>query len=66
MMESTTQMKVRLAPVLAQLDAFETSVFLDLCELLLMVSERMDGSLKFKHPRLVVHIKKKRGRKDFG
>jgi hypothetical protein len=49
----------RLRPILAQLDAARKSTFLDLCELLLMVAEGMDGSLKWDHPRITVHIRKK-------
>lgn len=45
----------RLAPVLEQLGK---SAFLDLCELLLMFSEKMPhGMLKWDHPRVLVHIR---------
>lgn len=47
----------RLGMVMAQLDAAGESPFLDLCELVLMLSERTDGMIKFNHPRVVVHIK---------
>ena len=49
----------RLALILAQLDAAGGSTFLDLCELVLMLSERIDGSIKWEHPRVVVHIKQR-------
>ena len=49
----------RLRPVLAQLDAEGKSSFLDLCELLLMFAERLDGSIKWEHPRVTVYIKRK-------
>lgn len=49
----------RLRPILDQLDAAGESTFLDLCELVLMLSERIEGSIKWSHPRVVVHIKQK-------
>jgi hypothetical protein len=49
----------RLRPILAQLDAAGKSTFLDLCELVLMVAEGIDGSIKWDHPRVTVHIRKK-------
>lgn len=49
----------RLAPILAELDAMPGATFLDLCELVLMLSERVDGSIKWEHPRVTVHIKQK-------
>lgn len=48
----------RLTPILAQLDAAGQSPFLDLCELLLMLSERIGGSIKWNHPRVLVHVRK--------
>lgn len=49
----------RLRPILAELDASGHSTFLDLCELVLMLSEQVDGSIKWTHPRVLVHIKQK-------
>lgn len=59
-MMGDTPHRERLLPVLEQLDAAKESTFLDLCELLLMLSERVDGSIKWNHPRVLVHIKQKR------
>lgn len=58
--EWVRQTRERLTPVLAEIDAFQGSTFLDLCELVLMVAERTDGSIKFTHPRVTVHIKQLR------
>jgi hypothetical protein len=58
--ESTRARRERLAPVLAQLDAMGRSVFLDLCELLLMLADRIDGSIKWEHPRVTVYIKRRK------
>lgn len=58
--EAMTDRRERLAPILAHLDAAKESTFLDLCELLLMLSERIDGSIKWDHPRVLVHIKQRR------
>lgn len=55
--ESTRDKRRRLAPVLATLEAMDQSVFLDLCELVVMVSEKVTGMIKFTTPRVVVHIK---------
>lgn len=49
--------RARLQPILDQLDARGESVFLDLCELVLMLSERVNGSIKWEHQRVVVQIK---------
>lgn len=56
----STEHRARLAPILQQLDDAGQSTFLDLCELVLMLSERTDGMLKFDHERVKVHIKLKR------
>ena len=59
--EATAKRKERLAPILAQLDAAGESTFLDLCELLVMFSEKMPyGMVKWNHPRVLVHIKMRR------
>lgn len=55
--------RARLQAILKQLDDAGKSTFLDLCELVLMLSERVDGSIKWTHPRVQVWIKqRKRGR----
>lgn len=57
----TKEHRERLAPLLAQLDAAGHSTFLDLCEMLLMFSEKTSlGMLKWDHPRVLVHIKRVR------
>ena len=53
----------RLAPILAELEAAGESSFLDLCEMLLMLSERVTGMIKWSHPRVLVHIKHPRNAK---
>ena len=58
-MMGTAAHRERLRPILQQLDASGESVFLDLCELVLMLSERVEGSIKWSHPRVVVHIKQR-------
>lgn len=55
-----TAQRERLRPILAQLDASGESTFLDLCELLLLLSERVEGSIKWSHSRVLVHIKQPR------
>lgn len=57
MSETGDQRRARLETVLAQLDAAGTSAFLDLCELLVLLSQRTDGSITWKHPRVLVRIK---------
>jgi hypothetical protein len=52
--------RARLQPILETLDASGQSVFLDLCELTMMLAERVDGTIKFEHARVTVHIKKKK------
>ncbi|HEY3493808.1 MAG TPA: hypothetical protein VGK73_03945 [Polyangiaceae bacterium] len=53
----------RLQPVFAILEEMSkepgVSLFLDLCELTLMVAARVDGGLKWTHPRVVVHIRQR-------
>ena len=50
----------RLQPILDQLEVAGESVFLDLCELLLMVSERVEGSLEWSHSRVLVRIQRRK------
>lgn len=52
--------RARLQPILELLQIPGQSVFLDLCEMVLMVAERIDGSLEWDHPRVVVYIRQKR------
>lgn len=51
--------RARLLPVMAELDAAGESVFLDLCELVTMLSERVGGSLEFESDRVHVQIRQK-------
>lgn len=56
--ESTAERRKRLAPVLAGLRAVEGhSVFFDLCEMLLMLSDDVTGSIEWDHPRVLVKIR---------
>ena len=55
--ETPQERRARLQPILDALDASGYSTFLDLCELLLLLSERVGGMIKFTHPRILVHIK---------
>ena len=57
---ATERRRRRLDPLLEQMDAAKESTFLDLCELLLMLSERVEGSIKWNHPRVLVHIKQRK------
>lgn len=57
--ESKAERQERLRPVLDQLKGHGESVFLDLCELLLMVSVDVDGAIEWDHPRVVVKIRQK-------
>jgi hypothetical protein len=57
----------RLKPIMAQLEASGHSVFLDLCELVLMLAEREQyGMVKWNHPRAMVHIKMQRAKREKG
>lgn len=50
----------RLRPILDQLKAVpNNAVFLDLCELTLMLAAEIDGSIKWDHPRVVIHIRQR-------
>lgn len=51
--------RARLQPILDQLKAAGGSVFLDLCELVLMLAEPINGSIEFSHKRVTVHIKQR-------
>lgn len=56
--------RARLAPFLEQLRHPDESILLDLCELVLMEAEKMDGGFTWDHPRCVVFIRtRKRTRK---
>jgi hypothetical protein len=55
--ETTAERQARLRPVLEQLLAQGQSVFLDLCELLLMLSDDIEGSVEWDHPRVVVKVR---------
>lgn len=57
--ETDAERETRLWPVLDALDAQGQGVFLDLCELLLMLSKRMEGSVEWDHPRVVVKVRQK-------
>lgn len=60
MSESAAERRERLRPVLASLEAIPgNAVFLDLCELVLMLAEKIDGSVKWDHPRVVVHVRQR-------
>ena len=57
----------RLKPIMAQLEAGGHSVFLDLCELVLMFAEQERyGMIKWNHPRVMVHIKMQRAKREKG
>lgn len=61
MTESNEQRKARLQPILDQLKAVpDSAVFLDLCELTLMLAAEIDGSIKWDHPRAVIHIRQRK------
>jgi hypothetical protein len=57
--ETAAERQARLRPVLGQLKQSEHSAFLDLCELVLMLAEEIDGSIKWDHPRVVVHVRQR-------
>jgi hypothetical protein len=57
--ETQVERDARLRPVLQQLKEMKQSVFLDLCELVLMLAEEIDGSIKWDHPRVVVHVRQR-------
>ncbi len=53
------QRRARLRPVLAALDTAGESSFLDLCEMLSMLSEKIDGSVRWEDARVNVHIRRR-------
>lgn len=57
--ETKAGQTARLRPLLEELDRQGQAVFLDLCELLLMLSERIDGSIEWDHPRVLVKVRQK-------
>lgn len=58
MKEPHAERRARLRPVLEALRAAPGAVlFLDLCELLLMLAEDIDGSIDWDHPRVKVTIR---------
>jgi hypothetical protein len=59
MTETNEQRQDRLRPILDQLKASKNSAFLDLCELVLMYAAEVDGSIKWDHPRVVLHIRQR-------
>ena len=60
MTETKEQRQARLRPVLDQLKAVpNNAVFLDLCELVLMFAAEVQGSVKWDHPRAVIHIRQR-------
>lgn len=60
MTESKEQRRARLQPILDQLSTIPgNAVFLDLCELVLMFAARVNGSIKWDHPRCVVDIRQR-------
>ena len=57
--------RARLAPVMQQLKDAKESVFLDLCELVIMLAEEVEGKIDLNHERVRVTIKhKKRSKKS--
>ena len=58
--ESPEVRRERLRSVLDGLKAIpKNAPFLDLCELVLLLAEEMGGSVKWDHPRVVVHIRQR-------
>lgn len=57
--ETKEAREARLRPVLDELRGQGHAVFLDLCELLLMLSDGIDGSIEWDHPRVVVKVRQK-------
>lgn len=54
--ETRVQSRARLGRVLAELDREGRGTFLDLCELVVLYAERVNGMMKWQGPRVVVHI----------
>ena len=57
--ESTISHRARLKPILDHLHSMNHSVFLDLCELLSMFSESVNGSVGWSNERVTVRIKRR-------
>lgn len=58
--ETAEARRARLSLVLEGLKAIPRNApFLDLCELLLLHAEAVEGSIKWDHPRVVVHIRQR-------
>lgn len=57
--ESSAARRARLRPVLEKLKKSPYPVFIDLCELVILFAEDVDGSIKFDHPRVVVWIRQR-------
>jgi len=58
--ETDEARRARLKPVLDGLKAIPgNAVFLDLCELTLMLAEDIGGSVKWDHPRVVIHVRQR-------
>ena len=57
--ETRAEHEARLQPILDQLEAQGHSVFLDLCQLVLMLARKVDGSIKWDHWRCTVHIRQR-------
>lgn len=57
--ETRAERQARLRPMLGQLEGHGQSVFIDLCELLLMLSVEIDGSIEWDSPRVLVKIRQK-------
>lgn len=55
--ESAAERKQRLERVLTDLDRAGRGTFLDLCELVELYARRVQGMIKWNHPRVLVHIK---------
>jgi hypothetical protein len=56
--ESHADRRLRLRPLLSSLQNRKGgSAFLDLCEMLLMVSDHIEGSIMWDHPRVVVKVR---------
>jgi len=57
--ETRAEREVRLRPVLEQLRASGQSVFLDLCELLLLLAQEIEGAIQWDHPRVLVRVRQR-------
>lgn len=57
--ETAIERRARLRPVLDQLKGQGQAVFLDLCELILMLSSEIKGSIEWDHPRVVVKVRQR-------